>query len=204
MEIINSRQCGVESRKAVITKRLGRTFATRVSTSIPVEMAGNRSGDEWAALQPLLTPSGIFWLLINQSGSSAIGCSLHTHTESLPLIPLPSHNKSQGLGSCFHIEREISDSEEFPSHFFNYIVYTNKVKNSSKDTKANVPLHKLSTQHQHAVPSNSSPEKRIKILRVQCKLFSFLTIYLFCLESVLQKPNNVTCSAKTVSCPCTE
>lgn len=70
---------------------------------------------------------------------------LCTHTQSLSLILLPSHKKSQGLASCFPTKREIDDTEEFLFNLFNYTVYTNTVKNSSEDTKASLPLHSLST-----------------------------------------------------------
>lgn len=83
-------------------------------------------------------------------GANGFSCHLrcplhaqHTHTECFPLISLPSHSKSQGLTTCFPVEREISDSEEVVFNLFNYIVYTSRVKKSSKDTKADLSLGSL-------------------------------------------------------------
>lgn len=44
---------------------------------------GRKQTWRWVSSSPAPTaPSGTFWLLINQSGSRAIWCSLHTHTHS--------------------------------------------------------------------------------------------------------------------------
>lgn len=132
--------------------------------------------------------------------SSAIGDVLRTHTrtECLPLTPLPSHSKSQGLASCFPVEREISDSEEAVFNLYNYTVYTNRVKKSSKDTKANLSLGSLNTQINMQFPVTLLQElNSVEFnLHSNANCSAFLTIYLK--ESVLQKANNGTFSAKSV------
>lgn len=123
-----------------------------------LEMAGNIPQGERVALQAPLTPirpvliahqpkrlvqmaSSVIWDVV----CTRARARTHMHAECLPLIPLPSHSKSQGLASCFPVEREISDSEEAVFNFFKNIVYTNRVKKSSKDTKANLSFESLNT-----------------------------------------------------------